>query len=385
MIGARISIDKLGKKLIETKKKLLIGLTEEHGMAVEQSQYPPEQTEYVFLGYRRKNNYFLHSPLKGFMSTFQDNDCDAVEAILTPAITKKPWFYSLAMYQEALAFSFMGLPIPKYIRAKYMEHLFCQDNFKKLLFWSEAGKETLKSYGEVTNPALLEKAEVVYPAIGRVDKQFIQYKKNPINLLFNGNFFIKGGVNVVDAFEIMQKEYPELQLTLCCDENIDFHTGDINLRQKYLAKIKNNKNIKMGRVKREIFLNKLLPNTDIYLLPTYGDAFGFAILEAMAHGIPVISTNYMAIPEMIKQGESGYMIDISKYDCLKMFKGCYVNSLPLEFNNYVTSSLVKYLSELLSSIELRKSFGERAINITNAKFSFEHRAKRMSEIYKSSL
>ncbi len=44
--------------MIETKRKFLIGLTEDHGMAVEQSQYPPVQTEYVFLEYRKKNNFF---------------------------------------------------------------------------------------------------------------------------------------------------------------------------------------------------------------------------------------------------------------------------------------------------------------------------------------
>ena len=141
----------------------------------------------------------------------------------------------------------------------------------------------------------------------------------------------------------------------------------------------------MGRVPRETFLNNLLPNTDIYVLPTYGDAFGFAVLEAMAYGIPVISTNYMALPEMISQGESGYMIDISQYDCMKMFKGCYVNTLPSDFNSYVTSTLVKYLSELLSSIEIRKSFGEKGIAITKSKFSFEQRTKRMHDIYRSSL
>jgi glycosyltransferase involved in cell wall biosynthesis len=369
----------------KVNKQLVIGLTEQHGMAVEQANFPPENTIYKFLDYKVKGHSIMHSPLKGYMSTYEESDCDAIEAILTPAKTKKPWFYSLAVYEEALAFSFKGIPIPKIIRAKYMEHLFVQDNFKKLLFWSEAGRKTLQSYGNVTNPVIIEKSAVVYPAIRSVEQALIQYKKEPINLLFNGNFFIKGGVNVVDAFEIVQKEYPALQLTLCCDEDIDFHTGDTELRQKYLDKISNNKSITMGRVPRETFLNTLLPNTDVYLLPTYGDAFGFAVLEAMAYGIPVIATNYMAIPEMIEQGKTGYMIDVSQYDCPKMFKGCYVEKLPLNFANHVTNSLVDYLFELLSSVDIRKSFGARAIEVTKSKFSFDQRAITMSEIYKNTL
>ncbi|MFT4803964.1 MAG: glycosyltransferase involved in cell wall biosynthesis [Psychroserpens sp.] len=43
-------------------------------------------------------------------------------------------------------------------------------------------------------------------------------------------------------------------------------------------------------------LEQVLPETDVFVSPTYEEAFGFALLEASAYGIPVISTNHYAIP-----------------------------------------------------------------------------------------
>src|SRR5690606_14442564 len=114
-----------------------------------------------------------------------------------------------------------------------------------------------------------------------------------------GDFFRKVGAHVVDAFERIQDDFPEATLRVCCNERLDFNTPDRALREKYLRKIHNNKRIIFGRVPREVMLNQVLPNTDIYLLPTYDEAFGFAILEAMAYGIPVIASNVFAIPEII--------------------------------------------------------------------------------------
>lgn len=364
--------------------KFKVGLTERHGMALEQKEFPPVGVEYQFLGYKNAGMPLMKSPMKGFMCDYFDEGVDLVEAVLTPARTQKAWCYSLACYQEALAFSFLGLPTPKFIRQAYMEHLFNKENFKGLLFWSEAGLDTMYSYGHVTDSNIIKKSHVVYPAIRTAPIHHINYtNSDSIRILFNGNFFIKGGANVVDVFESLQKDFPNIELRLCCDINIDFHTDDETLRQYYLSKIANNKSINMGRVSREEFVNNILPNTDIYLLPTYGDAFGFAVLEAMSYGIPVVSTNYMAIPEMIEHGNSGYMVDIGSYDCPSLFKGCYVKKLPAVFKEDVNNQLTPYMAKLIQSPDLRKKLGSRGIDICREKFSFSARRDRMSEIYQS--
>lgn len=49
-------------------------------------------------------------------------------------------------------------------------------------------------------------------------------------------------------------------------------------------------------------------NADIFLLPSYQEGFPLTILEAMAAGLPVISTPVGAIPEVIENGVNGFLI-----------------------------------------------------------------------------
>lgn len=54
--------------------------------------------------------------------------------------------------------------------------------------------------------------------------------------------------------------------------------------------------------------DRLLKTSDIFVLPSYGEAMPMSILEAMAYGLPVISTKVGAIPEQIEDTVSGYLL-----------------------------------------------------------------------------
>jgi glycosyltransferase involved in cell wall biosynthesis len=47
---------------------------------------------------------------------------------------------------------------------------------------------------------------------------------------------------------------------------------------------------------------------DLFVLPTFGDCLGLALLEAAAAGLPVITTRVGAIPEIVMPGETGILI-----------------------------------------------------------------------------
>lgn len=368
-----------------TNSNIRVGFTEDHGMCAEQAEFPPKGTEYTFPTATRFGSKVFQSPIKGYMSTFDLSECEIVESVISPIQTNLPWVYSLACFQEALAFSFFGLPSPRFLRIKYMEYLFHKDNCKKLVFWSQAGKDTLTTYGNITNQKVWDKSAVVYPAIRAADDALIRFNEEKVTLLFSGDFFRKGGANVIDAFEKAQKLYPNISMYVCCDEKIDFNTSDQALRNKYLTKIKENKAIIFGRVPRDKMLNEILPVTDIYLLPTYTEAFGFAVLEAMAFGIPVISTNHMAIPEIIEEGECGYMIDTERFNTEEMFKGYVVDEIPEEFHQFVSDELFQKLCTLIDSPSLRKQMGQSGVEITRSKFSFDTRNKQMQKIYEEAM
>lgn len=72
----------------------------------------------------------------------------------------------------------------------------------------------------------------------------------------------------------------------------------------------------LGVYDKVIFLGKLqntvkpLSISDLFLLPSETESFGLAALEAMAAGVPVISSNTGGIPEVNKQGFSGYLSNV---------------------------------------------------------------------------
>ena len=61
-------------------------------------------------------------------------------------------------------------------------------------------------------------------------------------------------------------------------------------------------------------LDKILYFSDLFLLPSKTESFGLAALEAMASGVPVISSNSGGIPEVNIQGVSGFLSPVGAVD-----------------------------------------------------------------------
>ena len=61
-------------------------------------------------------------------------------------------------------------------------------------------------------------------------------------------------------------------------------------------------------------INEILCFSDLFLLPSQTESFGLAALEAMAVGVPVISTNAGGLPEVNRDGYSGYMGNVGDVD-----------------------------------------------------------------------
>ncbi|MDG6927150.1 MAG: glycosyltransferase family 4 protein [Nitrososphaerota archaeon] len=52
--------------------------------------------------------------------------------------------------------------------------------------------------------------------------------------------------------------------------------------------------------------NRIFPIADIFLFPTREEAYGIAALEALAHGVPVVSSRAGALGEIIDDGVNGF-------------------------------------------------------------------------------
>lgn len=77
------------------------------------------------------------------------------------------------------------------------------------------------------------------------------------------------------------------------------------------------------------YFEKLLAHlreNHLFLFPSMGDGFGLVLLEAMAAGMPVIASYNSAAPDMVKEGENGFLINSCDTDALvNKILWCYDN------------------------------------------------------------
>ena len=81
--------------------------------------------------------------------------------------------------------------------------------------------------------------------------------------------------------------------------------------EKLIGIIKNNNlsNVKLiGEISHKEVTERML-QADIFVLPTLGDLFSLVVMEAMAAGLPVITTNYNGASELVEEEENGYIFD----------------------------------------------------------------------------
>ena len=56
-------------------------------------------------------------------------------------------------------------------------------------------------------------------------------------------------------------------------------------------------------------LRNLYATSDIFVLPTRADCYSLVCMEALAAGMPVVATRVGGIPDMIREGETGHLVE----------------------------------------------------------------------------
>ena len=65
-------------------------------------------------------------------------------------------------------------------------------------------------------------------------------------------------------------------------------------------------------------IDKILCYSDLFLLPSEKESFGLSALEAMAHGVPIISSDAGGISEVNKHGKTGYLSKIGDTESMTL-------------------------------------------------------------------
>ena len=116
---------------------------------------------------------------------------------------------------------------------------------------------------------------------------------------------VKRVQDVIEIFDRVQKEIPSKLIIV--GDGPEREASEALCQEKGIE----NKVMFLGNSNE---VDKILCFTDLFLLPSEKESFGLAALEAMACGVPVVSSNTGGLPEVNIQGVSGYLSDVGNVD-----------------------------------------------------------------------
>ena len=63
-------------------------------------------------------------------------------------------------------------------------------------------------------------------------------------------------------------------------------------------------------------VRRILRDSDVFLFPSHFEGLPNAVIEAMAAGLPVIATRVGGVPDLIRHGENGFLVDVGDVDTM---------------------------------------------------------------------
>lgn len=103
-----------------------------------------------------------------------------------------------------------------------------------------------------------------------------------------------------------------------------------------------------------------LEQIDIYCALSRSESFGVSVLEASACNVPVIVSSIGGLPEVIKDGETGYLVDREN-----------------------KPQIIERLYELASNPKLRSEMGENGREFVENNYNWQGSIEQIEELYKS--
>jgi L-malate glycosyltransferase len=148
-------------------------------------------------------------------------------------------------------------------------------------------------------PNFIEPQPISESTIETIRKEYVP-EGNPL-LIHISNF--RPVKRVMDVMEVYAQVSKQKSATLVLiGDGPDRSKAEQFVRENQLENV-----IFVGNVKNPM---ELLSASDVMLLPSESESFGLAALEAMACGVPVVSSNAGGLPELIRHGVSGLMSNV---------------------------------------------------------------------------
>ena len=104
-------------------------------------------------------------------------------------------------------------------------------------------------------------------------------------------------------------------------------------------------------------LLRIYAEADVFVMPTRADCFGVVFAEAMAASLPIVTTRVAAIPEVVRDGETGFVIEVDDHEALR-----------------------RRLELLVCDADLRETMGRRARSVGEERFDMNKHAERLVDL-----
>lgn len=196
----------------------------------------------------------------------------------------------------------------------------CKDaelrNADRIYVASSFTKETLKDY-----PGKLADVEVIpygFPQINE-SRKYLSLEGRKLNVLFVGGLSQRKGLSYL--FEAVNGLEDKVNLTIVGQGNIE---GCVALKEaldsvNYIPSMSHDEVL------------KLMSESDVFVFPSLFEGFGLVITEAMSQGTPVVTTNRTCGPDIIHNGEDGWIVEAGTSSPIrKILEDLLANPLRLE-------------------------------------------------------
>ncbi|MFC4991793.1 glycosyltransferase family 4 protein [Rubritalea tangerina] len=161
----------------------------------------------------------------------------------------------------------------------------------------------------------------------------------------------KGHHRVFDALPKVQAEIPNLHLLVIGE--VSGNSEDDEYKDD--LKLKSNERVHYLGFRNDV--GDLMKSIDILLVPSLNEGTPLVINEAMAASVPVVGSRAGGIPEVVVDGETGYLFDGDD-----------------------TQQLAKCIIELSKDCQLRQKMGTEGRRRAELKFNRSVQMKRVVEI-----
>lgn len=241
-------------------------------------------------------------------------------------------------------------------------------------------------------PALEEKLELRYPAVAARRSEPKPAPENELKLLFVGRDFMrKGGPALVNAHEQLRAAGVPVRTTIVSslgwkahDTYVDPPSPDLVAREHARIEQEGIEHIR-GAPNAEVY--RLMEEADFFIFPTLHDIFGYVTLEALACATPVIATATNAMPEVIEEGRSGFLLPLELDGELGRWAWTYKTRDPGFVPAYedatrsIADALVERLSRCWEERADYPALSAGALERARTRFSSEGARERLEQLY----